>query len=189
MNTIIQWNINGYYTHYEQFQILINNLSPDNICLQETNFKKNYQPTLKHFNTFVKNRVNENDASGGVGIIISDKYDSTEILLKSNLEAVVISISFPKRIHICNIYIPNSFPFKLQDLEDIIVTLPAPLILSGDFNNHHTLWGSTKPDRRGKTIENLLNNQDLILLNTGSPTHFSTRNGKTCAIDLTFSSP
>ena len=26
-------------------------------------------------------------------------------------------------------------------------------------------------------------------MNTGSPTHFSTRNGKTSAIDLTFSSP
>ena len=162
MKTIIQWNINGYYTHYEQLQILINNFSPDIICLQETNFKKNHQPTLKHFNTFVKNRVNENHASGGVAIVISDKYDSTEIPLNSNLEAVAISISFPKRIHICNIYIPNSFPLDLQDLEDLIAQLPVPLILSGDFNSHHALWGSTKTDRRGKTIENLLNNQSCF---------------------------
>ena len=110
-------------------------------------------------------------------IVISDKYDSTEIPLNSNSEAVAISISFPKRTHICNIYILNSFPLELQDLEDLIVQLPAPLILSGDFNSHHTLWGSTKTDRRGKTIENLLNNQDLILLSTGSLTYFSTRNG------------
>ena len=148
MNTIIQWNINGYYTHYEKFQILINNFSPDIICLQETNFKKNHQPTLKYFNTFVKNRVNENHASEGVAIVISDKYDFTEIKLNSNLETVVISISFPKRIHICNIYISNNFPLDLQVLEDLIAQLPAPLILSGDFNSHHAL----KTDRRGKTI-------------------------------------
>ena len=177
MKTIIHWNINGYYTHYEQFQILINNFSPDIICLQETNFEKIHQSTLKHFNIFVRNRVNENHASGGVVIVISDKYDSTEIPLNSNSEAVAISISFPKRTHICNIYIPNSFALELQDLEDLIAQLPAPLILSGDFNSHHTLWGSTKTDRRGKTIENLLNNQDLILLSTGSLTYFSTRNG------------
>ena len=131
MKTIIQWNINGYYTHYEQLQILINNFSPDIICFQETNFKRNHQPTLKHFNTFVKNRVNENHASGGVAITISDKYDSTEIQLNSNLEAVAISISCPKKIHICNIYIPNSFPLQLQDLEDLIAQLPAPLIVRG----------------------------------------------------------
>ena len=98
-------------------------------------FKKQIskETTSLHLNTstFVKNRVNENHASGGVAITISDKYDSTEIQLNSNLEAVAISISCPKKIHICNIYIPNSFPLQLQDLEDLIAQLPAPLIVRG----------------------------------------------------------
>ena len=64
-------------------------------------------------------------------IVISNKYNSTEIPLNWNLEAVAISISFPKRIHIWNIYIPNSFSLDLQDFEDLTAQLPVPLILSG----------------------------------------------------------
>ena len=117
------------------------------------------------------------------------KYDSTEIPLNSNLKAVAISILFPKRIHICNIYIPNNFPLNLQDLEELIAQIhwSCPKILTAISLN--ALWGLTRTDR-GKKIENRLNNQDLILLNTGSnPTYFSIRNCKTSAIDLTFLSP
>ena len=124
-----------------------------------------------------------------MAIVTLNKHGSAEIPFYSNLEAVAISISLPKRIHICNIYISNSFTLELQDLEDLIAQLPAPLILSGDFNSNHTLCGSTITDRKEKPVENLLNNQDLISLNTDSPTHLSISNGKTSAIDLTFSSP
>ena len=147
-----------------------------------------YTKTCQHLR---QKRTNENHASEGAAFVISNKYVSTEISLKLNLEAVAISISFTKRIYICiiNVYFTNNFPLDLQDLEELIVQLPIRLILSGEFDSHHALLGSTKTDSRGKTIENLLNNQDLILPNISFPTHFSTRNGKSSVIDLTFFSP
>ena len=83
--------------YYEQFHILVKKFSPGIICLQETNFKKNHQRLLKYYNTYVKNRANENYASRGVAIVISDNYDFIEIPLNSNLEPVTVAILFPKK--------------------------------------------------------------------------------------------
>ncbi|CAK9795846.1 Probable RNA-directed DNA polymerase from transposon X-element [Anthophora plagiata] len=189
MKTIIQWNINGYYAHYEQLQILLKLHNPDILCLQETNFKKNHLHTLKHYSTFAKNRANVNHASGGVAIAVSNNYISSEIPLSTTLEAIAVAVSLPYKIHICSIYLPNSFSLELEELEKLIEQIPTPLILAGDFNSHSSLWGSSKSDSRGKKIEKLLENPNLILLNTGTPTHFSVSNGKTSAIDLTICSP
>lgn len=65
-----------------------------------------------------------------------------------------------------------------------------PFIIAGDFNAHHSIWGSHKDDRRGKIIESIVSDQELIILNDGSPTfvHPSNRTGmqsSTTSIDLT----
>lgn len=58
----------------------------------------------------------------------------------------------------------------------------------GDFNAHNVIWGSETTDKRGKLIENLTNNEQLIILNNGQPTHVSA-NGTFTTIDLALSSP
>ncbi|XP_053980769.1 uncharacterized protein LOC128877466 [Hylaeus volcanicus] len=100
---------------------------------------------------------------------------------------MAITTSLPKRISICNIYLPNSQPLELQDLEELI-ELPPPLILTGDFNSHHYLWDSPKTDTRGKKIAKLLENPNLILLNTSKQTHLNVSNGTFSAIDLSLCS-
>ncbi|CAK9819129.1 Probable RNA-directed DNA polymerase from transposon X-element [Anthophora quadrimaculata] len=189
MKTIIQWNVNGYYAHYEQLQIIIKQHNPDMLCLQETNFKKNHNPSMKNYSLLVKNRVNTNFASGGVAIAISNKYSATEIPLKTNLEAIAATVHFPNKINVCNVYLPNSQPLHLQDVQDLLEQIPPPVILTGDFNSHNPMWGSSRIDARGKIIEKILQDPNLILLNTGHPTHFNASNGSLSAIDLTICDP
>ena len=55
----------------------------------------------------------------------------------------------------------------------------------GDFNAHNPLWGSGHVDQRGRVIENLLDDPDLVLMNTGSPTYFNARSRDFSYIDLT----
>lgn len=93
-----------------------------------------------------------------MAIAIAEINESPEIPIDSNIEAVAISNSFPRRIHICNVYIPQRFPRKLQDITP-----------SDDKPN------TTEVVR---SIEHLPTNQNLNVVNTGSPKHSSTRNGK-----------
>ena len=58
----------------------------------------------------------------------------------------------------------------------------------GDFNAKHTLWGASYCDRWGYLIEELLDNNDLTLMNDGSPTRHDIVHNTDSAIDLTICS-
>jgi len=104
------------------------------------------------------------------------------------LEAVAVTfLTHNTTITQCNIYIPNQTNLLLKDIENIIKQLPSPFIITGDFNCHSELWGSDKTDERGKIIEKVLDNDNIIILNNGDPTRFNSGNGNFSAIDLTFS--
>jgi len=68
-------------------------------------------------------------------------------------------------------------------LEDTLYNNQTPSLILGDFNGWHPAWGSPKTNSRGKTIQQFIDNTQLILLNDKSPTHFSTHNTYT-HIDL-----
>ncbi|KAL4119621.1 hypothetical protein QTP88_012419 [Uroleucon formosanum] len=55
----------------------------------------------------------------------------------------------------------------LIDLNNIIRQLPKPFLFLGDFNSRNPIWGSNYTDARGKIVEKFLNNDQIILLNTG----------------------
>merc|ERR1712074_405783 len=57
-----------------------------------------------------------------------------------------------------------------------------------DSNGHHTSWGSEANDRRGEIIDEWVTDNDVVLLNDGSPT-YETNNGNYTHIDLTITSP
>ncbi|KAF0703403.1 Endo/exonuclease/phosphatase domain-containing protein, partial [Aphis craccivora] len=128
-------------------------------------------------------------ASGGVCIIINNSFPWEGIPINSNLEAVSISITLETKITLCNIYILNQFNFTLLDLENIIKQLPRPFIIVGDFNSHSHIWGSYKTDTRGKIIEKLLEQDNIVILNNNEQARINPSNRTILAIDLTFSTP
>ena len=56
------------------------------------------------------------------------------------------------------------------------------------MNAHHTLWGGTRTDSRGRKLLEFTNNNNLNILNTKEPTRVSPK-GKPSAIDLSIVSP
>ncbi|KAF0763014.1 Endo/exonuclease/phosphatase domain-containing protein [Aphis craccivora] len=76
---------------------------------------------------------------------------------------------------------------KEVNIENIIHQLQQPFIIVGDFNSHNPIWGSHKTDTRGKIIEELLTQDNLVSLNTGQPTRINPSDGKFFTIDLSIS--
>jgi len=182
---IIQWNINGFFSRLEELQILTKELNPAIICIQETNFNEKSNPNFTHYDIYKRNRFSCIRASGGVAIMINKDFPSVELPLITDFEAIAVSVNLPHtKLTICNIYIPNNRDFCLEDIERIIKQLPNSFIIVGDFNSHSETWGSYKSDRRGKIIDELLNNENLMLLNNGQPTRINPINELSSAIDL-----
>ena len=58
----------------------------------------------------------------------------------------------------------------------------------GDFNAKHTQWGEAVCDRWGCIIDQLVTDNDVILMNDGSPTRYDVFFNSYSAIDLTICS-
>jgi len=49
----------------------------------------------------------------------------------------------------------------------------AKVILCGDFNAHHGMWGSVYTNCSGRSLVEALDVHDFVVLNTTTPTHLS----------------
>lgn len=182
---ILQWNVNSYFQRLPFIQIIQKKYNPKILCFQEINLKKDQKITIKGYQTYIKSREH---ASGGVLVAVKKEYHSEEIPLNTNLEAIAVRINSPKKITICNLYLPQSQKAEEDNLNQLIAQLPKPFFLLGDFNSHNPLWGSTRTDKRGKTVEHVMNNTDLNIINTGEHTHLNPTSRTFSCIDLTLCS-
>lgn len=184
---IIQWNCRGVIKRYCDIGLLLQN-DPICLCLQETKFSPDQVYSRRGYNIVRYDVSDAQRACGGVAIFLKDNIPYREIAIQSvNLQVVAVEILLPKKLTVCNLYLPNQ-NWQTDDLDKIIAQLPKPFVVTGDFNAHSPLWGSTKRDTKGISLENWLDRDDIVLLNDGSHTSFNTISNCFDAIDLSFSS-
>lgn len=152
--------------------------------------KEEDEITFKGFKSYKKvSSSSDGRAIGGVAILIHAACYHQEIKLNTPLQAIAIQISLYKPVTICSIYLPSSQNVTVSLMDNLISQLPSPLLLLGDFNAHHQLWGCLTSNARGDMFEEFFNSQDLCLLNNKSITYISPATGTSSAIDLSLCSP
>src|SRR5688572_8027755 len=88
----------------------------------------------------------------------------------SSIEALTANVRLKGRlVTIVNLYIPPSSDFIADAYKDL-VSKPNSLIV-GDLNAYSPLWGANKTDQRGKALEELIEQYNLCILNSGQGTH------------------
>src|SRR5699024_5196278 len=76
-------------------------------------------------------------------------------------------------------------------IEAVVRSVGGMIFVLGDFNSHHTMWGSARSFDRGPKVCNFISACDLHLLNNGDlPTFYTVRDGVECQshIDLSLAS-
>ena len=86
-------------------------------------------------------------------------------------------------------YFSPSQPIDFNALRSLLSSLSSPLLVVGDFNCRHTLWGDSIINPRGRSLELFLHDFDLTLLNNEHPTHFDLRTQTFSCLDLSLCSP
>ena len=168
---ILQWNIRGLRPNYTELDLLLKNLDPAVVCLQETKLSQNQNDySIKRFSSYHFINQNCQIACGGTSIFIRNTILHRQIILNTNLQAIAIRATLQKPITICSLYLPPHFNPTLKDLKNLIHQLPTPFLLVGDFNAHSPLWGGTSTNTKGKLLEDILLQCHLCLFNN-SPTH------------------
>ena len=123
-------------------------------------------------------------------IAVHNSLPVRPLLLSSPLQAVAVRAHLGHReITICSLYLPPGTALPVADLRRLILELPAPVLVVGDFNAHSTVWGCDHTGSRGRVLESFICDESLCILNTGHRTHFTMPSGQTSALDLTLVSP
>ena len=186
---IIQWNCRGVKPRFEELLLLLSLLRPSVFCLQETFLKPNDTFTLKCFN--VNNHIHLDclRASGGSSLLVHSTLPQRQIKLKTDVQAVAVSVTLEKEITFCSVYIPPSYLLKSEQLTSLLQQLPSPYMLVGDFNGHNVLWGCNDNDPRGELIEDFITKNDICLMNDKSNTYIDSGKGTFSSLDLSLCHP
>ena len=167
---VVQWNCRGYYANFEDLKALLMHINgPACICLQETfhgnqipyapkGYKILSAPAVISYAPHVR-------ASRGVLTLIRNNIPHFQINLNTHLEAIAIRANIGIDYTICNIYITPTESITKNDLQNLILQLPEPYLLVGDFNARNNMWGDTQENAHGRVIEELLLETDICLLN------------------------
>ena len=189
---IIQWNINGLRSKEVILKKMIEDHQPDIVILQETNLEKDitWKPP-PGYNVERKDRENTRSKEtkesgrnhGGVLTLIKEDINYTHVKKASLVhskdtitEAIGINATFKDQsLRVVNLYIPvvnNSN--KGDDRTDNFLSKHLPhtknTIIGGDLNAH-AFWDIHQPqNKRGKEIEEWLDDERMVMLNSGETT-------------------
>ncbi|CAM2706049.1 unnamed protein product [Rotaria socialis] len=132
---------------------------------------------LPHFNKFYQKGTNKN---GGVCIAVGKHLKATRIEVNIPNTVIIDITGLSEPVRIIGIYWPTS---QQRDLDEIQPFVIEGTILSGDFNGTVKEWNSPITDRRGASVREWINENNLNYIT--STTNTSKRFLRN--IDLSFS--
>ena len=190
MHFILQWNCRGLKPNYQDLQSIIRWRSPLLICLQETKLSPSTTCSIKGYGVFRKDVHSSTIAQGGVLVAAHHSLPTRQLTLQSSLQAVAVQVHINhQELTVCSLYLPPGVPLPVVELRRLLLELPAPVLLVGDFNAHSSAWGCDSSGTRGRLLESFIIDETLCVLNTGERTHFTMPSGRTSALDLSLASP
>ena len=140
---LVQWNIKGLRSNYEELKLLLNKTYTPIRALQDCKLGEE-QLSPRGYALLKGNRP-----AGEAALLINQRVVHTELTLNSPLHAVAATITLDKTFNIYSIYLtPGEIITKLN-LENLLDQLPRPFLLLGDFNAHSCV-GRFPAGRSGK---------------------------------------
>ena len=165
----MQWNCQGLSNKKNEILSYIEEYKVDVMAVQETKLYGGVSVKLPGYNVESQDGHFNRTAHGGVATYIHSELPYSRIQISSRIQAVAIRVQLKMLTTICNIYSSRSHQLTATDLNDLIAQLPRPLILLGDFNAYHQMWGSINCDARGEIVSSVCLQNNLNILNSGEP--------------------
>ena len=90
--------------------------------------------------------------------------------VSNDIECIIIEVETRQRkLSIANVYYPPGATTADITFNDIVAK--RNLLVVGDLNAHHTIFGSTTCNTRGRMLEQLIDKHDLTVISTGTCTY------------------
>ncbi|GFO00723.1 RNA-directed DNA polymerase from mobile element jockey [Plakobranchus ocellatus] len=185
MDTVVQWNIRGFRSNFEELKLLLNRSQLAVVALQECRLGEGQLPPRGYTLLLPWG----GSPGGEAALLIRNRTRFSEIDLKTDLHAAAATISLEKTLTFCSLYLPPNPRVLKLSLAELFRRLPKPFLVLGDFHAHSPARGDSRRDGRGRVLEEFTAENDLIILNSGEQTFVHLAYHSTSAIDLAVASP
>ena len=195
---LLSWNARGLYNKIDD---LVNTFDssgilPDIILIQESMLKKNVFFEIKGYNIIRTGEGTHRNDILGRGLLTAIREDHVGWLYNKidndmlQRHIVEIFINNNTKIYISNIYRKQKETNNKENgkkfWEQYVDTNLDNIIISGDFNMHHVIWGGPKCDPMGEELLEGIYNGPYTLHNGGAITRRAGRiDHRDSAVDLT----
>ncbi|CAF4918509.1 unnamed protein product [Pieris macdunnoughi] len=169
-----------------ELTFLINKFAPSILAISETWLLPGSRFRVSGYRCL---RDDRDDGYAGCAFLVSRSltFHSLSLPHCDGINAVAMrafNISF------ISVYIPHPHIDLISDIRSIILSVPPPVVMLGDFNAHHVSWGCHSSDSFGSLLLDLLDDINISVLNNGCPTRRSLPSQNPAnAVDLSLCSP
>lgn len=181
---ILQWNCRSINNNRTDLLRLIDLQKPDVIVLSETWLLPGVHTQIRGFNII---RDDRDDGYGGSAILVRNYLPFSTIHININSDTIQMTAVKIKDLTVASFYL-SSDAITYNDVSMLVQQLHPPYLLGGDFNSHNPIWGSFTINNRGRIIERLMDELDLIMHNDDQPTRLTAPGGNPSFVDRTLSS-
>ena len=174
---ILQWNCDGFYAKFNDILDLKYEYNPAVMALQELRIGNRDKINLQGYHTL-------QSLGKAAGLLIRRDIPHAEIQLRTTLQAVAATLFIGKQYTVCSLYTPARAKVQYQELYDLYIQLPQPVLILGDLNARDPLWGDIKPVGMNKAVKKIIEEENLTLMNTGEYTHYHIQTDTYTCVDL-----
>ena len=186
-NSILQWNCQGLRSKKDELLSLISTHKPLVVGLQEIKLRDTATFSIPQYVIHRREGHNNVTAHGGVALMIHQSIPHHLLPSRTELQAVAVKICISRPVTVVSIYSSRNHDLTEALMTDLLNQLHHPVLLLGDFNSYHEVWGCVRTDPRGVIMANTIDTHNLVLLNDGQPTRITLKSET--AIDLSICSP
>ena len=181
----LQWNSKSMRHKKHEISYLINKYQPTVFAVAETWLKPGSRFRVPGYSCL---RDDRDDGYGGCALLVNRAISFSQISLPSHSPDFNIIAVKALNITFISVYIPRPNSTIISDLNSILSTISGSLVILGDFNCHHSMWGSHYCDPTSSLLLDVFDTSNICVLNDGSPTRRVSPLQHPSAVDLSLSS-
>ncbi len=185
---LLQWNARSLIVNGQEFKKFVSDFSdkPHVICVQETWLKPQLDFVISGYTAIRNDR--EIGKGGGVATFIRNGTRYNLINKGKEHESIIVKVwTGGNSTTIVHFYNPCN-RLSIDILNTVCVMIQGEIVWCGDFNAHNTLWGSTITGANGSIIEEFIDDKNMVCINDGRGTRYSSTHNTQIVIDLTIMS-
>lgn len=165
------WNANSIRNKKTELTLFLQQHAIDILLTNETFLKPNINFKIQNYNIYRDDRTDR--PGGGTAIFLKRNLKSYKLptLQFKYLETtrIVLDLDHSKLVLIGG-YLPPTGTLDKDELLKVLDT-KQPTILAGDLNAKHVDWHSKVTNAKGRTLRDISDNNNLVVIAPRDPTH------------------